>query len=141
MQFRLAGGDADQVEQVTLAGGADGELLEREGGGLGDQPAGGSRQRLKGGRVRLPAAERRCVVLSHMAGASVGEIAAIEQVSLGTVQARLARARQVVTEGMADVLPEVLGSTGFADDHPDDAAPGTYESGLYAGYDDKGDQR
>lgn len=84
---------------------------------------------------RLPAAERRCVVLSHMAGASLGEIAAIEQVTRGTVQARLARARQVVTEGMADVLPEVLGSDEldeFADDAPEDV---TYESDLYAVYD------
>jgi RNA polymerase sigma factor (sigma-70 family) len=58
---------------------------------------------------RLPAAERRAVVLFHMAGSSLTEIAAVEQVSRGTVQARLARARHVVTEGMADVLPEVLG--------------------------------
>jgi RNA polymerase sigma-70 factor (ECF subfamily) len=90
---------------------------------------------------RLPPAERRCVVLSHMAGASLGEIAAIEQVSRGTVQARLARARQVVTEGMADVLPEVLGSGGTADDYPDDAASATYGSDLYAVYDDKGAHR
>lgn len=89
---------------------------------------------------RLPATERRCVVLSHMAGASLGEIAAIEQVSRGTVQARLARARQVVTEGMADVLPEVLGSNVAMDDDParDDV---TYDSDSYAGYDDKGQYR
>jgi RNA polymerase sigma-70 factor (ECF subfamily) len=58
---------------------------------------------------RLTAAERRAVVLSHMAGVPLAEIAAVEQVSMGSVQARLARARLVVTEGMADVLPEVLG--------------------------------
>ena len=88
---------------------------------------------------RLPPAERRCVVLSHMAGASVGEIAAIERVSRGTVQARLARARQVVTEGMADVLPEVLGSGGFAAGHAD-ASP-TYDSNPYAVHDDEGGYR
>lgn len=58
---------------------------------------------------RLGAAERRAVVLHHMAGVPVGEIAAVEQASRGTVQARLTRARHVVVEGMADVLPEVLG--------------------------------
>lgn len=91
---------------------------------------------------RLPAAERRCVVLSHMAGASVGEIAAIEQVSRGTVQARLARARLVVTEGLADVLPEVLGapaSDGPGYDPIDGV--GTYDSDVYAVYDDKGEYR
>lgn len=108
---------------------------------------------------RLPAAERRCVVLSHIAGASLGEIAATEQVTRGTVQARLARARQVVTEGMADVLPEVLGG-GTDDDRVGDdersydaygsttqyegTGYGTdlYDSGLYdAAYDNKGDYR
>jgi DNA-directed RNA polymerase specialized sigma24 family protein len=58
---------------------------------------------------RLTAAERRAVVLSHMAGVPLAEISALEQVSMGSVQARLSRARLVVTEGMADVLPEVLG--------------------------------
>jgi RNA polymerase sigma factor (sigma-70 family) len=60
--------------------------------------------------ARLSAGERRAVVLFHMAGASLEEIAGVEQASVGTVQARLARARQVVTEGMGDVLPEVLGA-------------------------------
>lgn len=58
---------------------------------------------------RLPAAERRAVVLFHMAGTAVEEIAAVEQTSVQIVEARLAHARLVVTEGMADVLPEVLG--------------------------------
>jgi len=94
---------------------------------------------------RLPAAERRCVVLAHMAGASLGEIAAIEQVSRGTVQARLARARLVVTEGMADVLPEVLGAGAPAEENDDDYDPSgaevAYESDVYAVYDDKGGYR
>ncbi|WP_219415142.1 RNA polymerase sigma factor [Pseudonocardia nigra] len=69
---------------------------------------------------RLPAAERRAVVLSHMAGVSLAEIAAVEQVTVGTVQARLSRARNVVTEGMADALPAVLGvavDDGYDDDY------------------------
>jgi Sigma-70, region 4 len=57
---------------------------------------------------KLSAAERRAVVLTHMAGVSLGEISALEQVSIGSVQARLSRARQVVSEGMAEVLPLVL---------------------------------
>ncbi len=89
---------------------------------------------------RLPAAERRCVVLSHMAGADLAEIAAVEQVSPGTVQARLARARLVVTEGMADVLPEVPGP---AEEYDEPAAPAepydddVYDGDLYAVYDNK----
>jgi DNA-directed RNA polymerase specialized sigma24 family protein len=53
----------------------------------------------------LPAAERRCVVLHHMAGARVEEIAAVEGASLGTTAARLARAQKVVSDhlwGVAD---------------------------------------
>ncbi|MGH8966402.1 MAG: RNA polymerase sigma factor [Actinomycetes bacterium] len=61
---------------------------------------------------RLSAAERRAVVLHHMAGTSLEEIAAIEQTSTTIVQARLTRGRYVVTEGMADVLEDVLGGTG-----------------------------
>jgi RNA polymerase sigma-70 factor (ECF subfamily) len=52
-----------------------------------------------------------------MAGATVEEIAAIEQASETLVHARLTRGRHVVTEGMADVLPDVLGdaaATGYA---------------------------
>lgn len=67
--------------------------------------------------ARLSPAERRAVVLFHMAGATVEEIAAIEQASETLVHARLTRGRHVVTEGMADVLPDVLGdaaATGYA---------------------------
>ena len=49
----------------------------------------------------LPAAERRCVVLHHMAGAPVKEIAAVEGVSVGTTAARLARAQKVVSDRLA----------------------------------------
>jgi DNA-directed RNA polymerase specialized sigma24 family protein len=60
--------------------------------------------------ARLSPAERRAVVLFHMAGATIEEIAAIEQASETLVHSRLTRGRHVVTEGMADVLPDVLGS-------------------------------
>jgi DNA-directed RNA polymerase specialized sigma24 family protein len=94
---------------------------------------------------RLPAPERRCVVLSHMAGADLAEIAAVEQVSQGTVQARLARARLVVTDGLAEVLPEVLGE-GY-DEQPDagelDDLYGESDPNrdLYAVYDNKEEYR
>lgn len=72
---------------------------------------------------RLPAQERRCVVLFHMAGASLGEIASIEQSSPSTIQARLSRARSVVTEGLADVLPEVLGLPPEGQSYAEDVYP------------------
>jgi RNA polymerase sigma-70 factor (ECF subfamily) len=59
---------------------------------------------------RLSIAERRAVVLHHMVGWSLAEIAVVERSSPGSVGVRLARATQVVTEGMADVLPEILGA-------------------------------
>lgn len=52
----------------------------------------------------LPAPERRCVVLHHMAGAPVKEIAAVEGVSVGTTAARLARAQQVVSDGLIGLV-------------------------------------
>ena len=82
---------------------------------------------------RLTAAERRAVVLSHMAGVSLAEISAVEQVSMGSVQARLARARLVVTEGMADVLPEVLGGA-----VGDDASSGMVATRLSTPSDPRG---
>lgn len=58
---------------------------------------------------RLRPAERRCVVLHHMAGLTVAEIAIVEKSTSEKVRSRLAKAQSVVTEGMADVLPAVLG--------------------------------
>jgi len=55
----------------------------------------------------LPAAERRCVVLHHMACAPVQEIAVVEGVSVGTTAARLARAQKVVSDGLAR-LPDFV---------------------------------
>jgi DNA-directed RNA polymerase specialized sigma24 family protein len=63
---------------------------------------------------RLPPPERRCVVLHHMAGVSLPEIAAVEGVSVGTTAARLSRAQHVVNAGLIDMMSDVLG--------PDDAS-------------------
>ena len=67
----------------------------------------------------LSAAERRCVVLHHMAGAPVKEIAAVEGISVGTTAARLARAQKVVSDGLGRV-PD------FADDWPAALAAGAF---------------
>lgn len=58
---------------------------------------------------RMSPAERRVVVLFHMVGLTRAEIAALEQVSTATVRERLGRAHLVVSEGLADELPSVLG--------------------------------
>ena len=58
---------------------------------------------------RLRMAERRCVVLHHMAGLTVAEIAIVERSTSEKVRSRLSKAQGVITEGMADVLPAVLG--------------------------------
>jgi DNA-directed RNA polymerase specialized sigma24 family protein len=90
--------------------------------------------------ARLSAAERRAVVLFHMAGATVEEIAAIEQTSETLVNARLTRGRHVVTEGMADVLPDVLGdaaATGYAPGYGLDG-PGSAQASDDFGLDDSG---
>lgn len=81
---------------------------------------------------RLPAPERRCIVLHHMAGASLQEIAAVERVSAGTTAARLARAQQVIGANLADLLSDDFGpdpSSGAIDDWAaprwDDLQPAT----------------
>jgi DNA-directed RNA polymerase specialized sigma24 family protein len=61
---------------------------------------------------RLRMAERRCVVLHHMAGLTVAEIAIVERSTSEKVRSRLSKAQGVITEGMADVLPAVLGLEG-----------------------------
>jgi RNA polymerase sigma-70 factor (ECF subfamily) len=59
--------------------------------------------------ARLSPAERRAVVLLHMVGLDRGRIAALEGISPATLRDRLRRAHQVVSEGLADELPGVLG--------------------------------
>jgi len=51
---------------------------------------------------RLPEPQRRAVVLHHMGGYSVAEIAAIENVAEGTVKARLSRGRRRLAELLDD---------------------------------------
>jgi RNA polymerase sigma factor (sigma-70 family) len=67
----------------------------------------------------LPAPERRAIVLTYMAGSSAAEIAAVEQVSYNTVQARLSRGRRLITENLADDLPALLGPPVAVGDHGD----------------------
>ncbi|MBW0113083.1 hypothetical protein I4I84_30730, partial [Pseudonocardia sp. KRD-182] len=71
---------------------------------------------LLGALGRLNIAERRAVVLFHMVGMSRRDIASLEQVPAETVRDRLRRAHQVVSEGMADELPSVLGVAPAYDD-------------------------
>lgn len=67
--------------------------------------------------ARLSVADRRSIVLRHMAGLEIDEIAMLEKASEKSVRERLRRGRHVVTEGLADVLGEVVGA-------PPDPAPG-----------------
>ncbi|WP_308252094.1 sigma factor-like helix-turn-helix DNA-binding protein [Pseudonocardia sp. KRD291] len=59
---------------------------------------------------RLPVTDRRAIVLHHMADMRTDEIAMLERVSEKSVRDRLRRGRHVVTEGLADVLGEVVGA-------------------------------
>jgi len=98
-----------------------------------DTPPGAVLAALRG----LPAAERRCVVLHHMAGAPVKEIAAVEGVSVGTTAARLARAQKVVSDGLVGLAAfegdlDVGWDTGWQDDPVSD--PFAREE-PYDGYD------
>ncbi|GEL19521.1 RNA polymerase sigma factor [Pseudonocardia asaccharolytica] len=77
--------------------------------GAGTEAADPRTAALLGALRRLSPAERRSVVLFHMVGVPMTEIAVLERVSLGTVQARLSRARQVAAEGLADVLSSEFG--------------------------------
>ena len=64
-----------------------------------------------------------------MAGVPVVEVAALEQVPPGTVAARLSRARRVVGDALADVVPATpvsdrpLRAAGLLVRSPFDAAP------------------
>lgn len=61
--------------------------------------------------ARLGPAQRRAVVLHHMAGMRPASIAHLEKITTATVRRRLTEAEEVVAIGMADVLPEILGLT------------------------------
>jgi DNA-directed RNA polymerase specialized sigma24 family protein len=57
--------------------------------------------------AEVPADERRTAVLVHMAGMPAGEVAALERVSVGTVQARLNRVGTRIDNAVAG-LPDLL---------------------------------
>ena len=65
---------------------------------------------LVGALQRISPAERRAVVLHHMVGMPVADIAAIERRSERKIEARLVRARLAVTEDMGDVFLDILGA-------------------------------
>ena len=56
--------------------------------------------------AKLPADQRRAIVLYHFADLSVGEIAHETGVPTGTVKARLSRARATLSTLLTDRLPE-----------------------------------
>jgi RNA polymerase sigma-70 factor (ECF subfamily) len=64
--------------------------------------------------ARLSISERRAVVLHHMAGWSVAEIATVERSTPGAVNVRLAKAARVVGNAL-DTAPDTLG--GYADEY------------------------
>jgi RNA polymerase sigma-70 factor (ECF subfamily) len=57
---------------------------------------------LVGALRKLPEAQRRAVVLHHMGGLSIAEIAADEGVAEGTIKARLSRGRAALAGLLAD---------------------------------------
>lgn len=63
----------------------------------------------------IPAAQRRAVVLHHLGGLSVGEIAELEKCPAGTIKARLSRGRAA----LAPLLHSAAESTikGLEDNH------------------------
>lgn len=60
--------------------------------------------------TQVSEAQRRALVLHHMAGYSVAEVAAMEGVAEGTVKARLARGRQRLAGLLADDETDKEGS-------------------------------
>ena len=62
----------------------------------------GSVAALIGALRRLPEAQRRAVVLHHLAGFPVAEIASIERCPEGTVKARLSRGRAALAQLLGD---------------------------------------
>jgi len=94
---------------------------------------------LLGALRRMSAPERRAVVLHNMAGGPLVVIGTVEGASVGTTAARLSRGQQLVAEGLAEVLPEVLGSDGFdMDDVPLPPAEPVEIAAYEAGYVDDG---
>lgn len=82
---------------------------------------------------RLAPVDRRAVVLHHMAGLPTGAVAELERVTEHEVRRRLVRGREVVTEGMAEVLEEIIGPAGGAVGGPP-PGPGAPQYDLRGGY-------
>lgn len=57
--------------------------------------------------AQIPKAQRRALVMHHMAGYSVAEISSVEGVADGTVKARLSRGRQRLAHLLADEKAEI----------------------------------
>lgn len=100
------------VRRVAIRTSMRGRLLRRRRGRAGSEEPDPRTAALLDALGRLGAADRRVVVLHHMAGLDLGAVAELEGVSVPTVRARLARGRHVVTEGMADVLEQIVGPAG-----------------------------
>jgi len=64
------------------------------------------RARLTAAIDGLPEPQRRVIVLHHLGGQSLDDIAATERVALGTVKSRLHRARARLAEVLRDLEPE-----------------------------------
>lgn len=60
------------------------------------------RQRLERALKHLPVAQRRAVVLHHLNEVSLAEIAATEEVTVGTIKSRLHRGRKRLAELLAE---------------------------------------
>lgn len=90
------------------------QRLARLGLRRGDRPGAGAVEprtaALLDALARLSVPDRRAIVLHHMAGLPVSEIAVLERTGERSVRDRLRRSRHVVTEGLADVLGEVVGA-------------------------------
>lgn len=76
-------------------------LLEEEAGDMETEPAFATSDQLGRHLDRLPEAEKSALVLFYLDGLQIQEIAAIEQVPVGTVKSRLSRARDRMRETMA----------------------------------------
>jgi RNA polymerase sigma-70 factor (ECF subfamily) len=78
---------------------------------------------------RIPAEQRRAIVLHHLVGLSVEEVANETGARPGTVKARLSRGRQAMAPYLTDIAP---GGTEAAD--PDGTATATGKHGPNSGF-------
>lgn len=71
-----------------------------------DAPPGEVSVALVAGLAQLPEAQRRALIMHHMGGWSVAEIADVEGVAEGTVKSRLARGRQRLAVLLDDTVDD-----------------------------------